>query len=172
MVLVIEQFGPIGRQEPPKWNFILEKGDKITKVQVESGYVVDSLSFEILEPSGNVKTIWPDGTVSGKIKFVDAKTSANEANTIDLVGERITQISGLEGDLYNSQHAVQLLIHTDFTPEGYGPFGDKTDTTNLKGFKSPATSTEPIVGFFGVTSTYRGGSIGVYISKDTSKMLS
>ncbi|XP_074310105.1 uncharacterized protein LOC141645819 [Silene latifolia] len=168
MVLVIEQYGPIGRQERPKFNFILEKGDTITKVHIESGFVVDSLAFEVLEPSGDVKTIWSDGKVTGKVKFVDGKTAAHESNTIDLIGERITQISGFEGDLYKSHYVVELLIHTDLKPEGYGPFGKKIDTVNHKEFNSPIKSNEPIVGFFGATSLYLG-SIGVYISKDTSK---
>ncbi|XP_074310106.1 uncharacterized protein LOC141645820 isoform X1 [Silene latifolia] len=168
MPQVIEQYGPYGSQEKLTFNFILEKGDVITRVRIDSGDVTDALAFEILDTSGNYTTIKSDGTVTpGKLDdSSDGKDDphAHETETLKLNGERITQISGYEGDYFGNRHVVQLLIHTDVRPDGYGPFGHKNLSTNIEPFSSPDPSTGPIVGFFGAQGTYLH-SLGVSLQK-------
>ncbi|XP_074310878.1 uncharacterized protein LOC141646813 [Silene latifolia] len=170
MPQVFEQYGPYGSQEKFTFNFILEKGDVIQRLRIESGSVTDFLGFEVLDTAGNYTTIWTDGTVTaGKLDDSTDKGNlrAHEVETLNLKGERITQISGYEGDYGGTRHVVQLKIHTAARPEGYGPYGRMENVTDTKAFESPDPSTGPIVGFFGAQGEFLH-SLGVSIQKDTA----
>ncbi|KAK9673845.1 hypothetical protein RND81_12G193500 [Saponaria officinalis] len=153
----IERYGPYGRQTKPTFDIILETTDRIKKVNLRTGSVVDGIGFDIIDQLGNNKTIW-FGSNSGQQESVQIDTQA---------GEYITQISGLEGEFKGDNYernVAQIWIHTNVSPVGYGPYGLARDCRDLKSFESPSG---PIVGLFGASGNYLQ-SIGVSVRKDTA----
>ncbi|KAK9673848.1 hypothetical protein RND81_12G193700 [Saponaria officinalis] len=152
----IEQYGPYGRQTKPTFNFVLERTERIKTVNLGTGSVIDGIGFEIVDQSGNSKTVWFGG--NGQHESVKIHMQA---------AEYITQISGLEGEFKGDNYqrnVAQIWIHTNVTPAGYGPYGQARDCRDLKSFKSPSTG--PVVGFFGASANLLQ-SIGVSVRKDT-----
>ncbi|KAL9236265.1 hypothetical protein vseg_010959 [Gypsophila vaccaria] len=149
----IVQYGPYGRETKPTFNFILEKTDRIKTVTVGTGSIVDVIGFEIVDQSGNSKTLSYGG-------------HGHETLQIHMTNaEYITKISGLQGEYQfdnYGRNVAQIKIHTNLAPNGYGPYGRALNCRDLKPFDTPAGS---VVGFLGASGTFLQ-SIGVSAKKE------
>ncbi|KNA06854.1 hypothetical protein SOVF_177240 [Spinacia oleracea] len=116
------------------WSFELEDGEKITKVMIRHGFIVDGIGFE---------------------------TVKNSNSGIPLSsGEFITYISGSYGMYYRETCITTMKIHTNLRPDGYGPYGRAQGAEGVTDFISPLPLNSSIVGFFGSYGVYLA-SIGI-----------
>ena len=81
-------------------------------------------------------------------------------------GEYITHISGKHGLCEHDcqRHIASIKIHTNLRPNGYGPYGEAIDVSNVVSFSTTCESGSPIVGLFGKAGRYLD-SIGAYVKK-------
>ena len=80
-------------------------------------------------------------------------------------GEYMTHISGKHG-LYehdSQRHVASITIHTNLRPDGYGPYGEAIDVSDVHSFSTTCESGS-IVGLFGKAGQYLD-SIGAYVKK-------
>ncbi|XP_021741017.1 protein GOS9-like isoform X2 [Chenopodium quinoa] len=153
---MIEQYGPYGSQCPENYSFQLQEGESIKEVIVRHGFIVDAIGFVVAKPCGGTYTKMFGGTCG------------NESKIVLKCGEKITGISGTNGN-YKYQHnqcvIATMKIHTNFCPTGYGPFGQgKGIECSAKEFKSPMPLDGPVVGVFGRHNNYLE-SVGIFVKK-------
>ncbi|KMT09549.1 hypothetical protein BVRB_6g130100 [Beta vulgaris subsp. vulgaris] len=157
---VIEQYGPYGSQLPENYRVQLVDGEHFTKLTVDSGFVVDGIRFVIAKPDGSTRTV--------QVGSSGSPSSSHFVNQIVLKdGEYLTRVSGTYGyDRDRKQVGVATLkIHTNFNPQGYGPYGQGIDVDNLTDFASPNITDGPVVGVFGRNDA-NIESIGVLLRKE------
>ncbi|XP_057529511.1 horcolin-like [Amaranthus tricolor] len=153
---VIEQYGPYGSQLPENYRFQLAEGEKFCQVTVRHGYIVDAIGFKVAKPDGSTYSVsfGGNGGQESKIDFVD--------------GEYLIGVSGTYGNYQDQKDQcliATLKIHTNLNPNGYGPYGQGKDVTNVQKFNSPMLIDGPMVGVFGRHNNYLE-SLGVLIRKE------
>ncbi|CAO2831435.1 unnamed protein product [Amaranthus hypochondriacus] len=149
----IVEYGPYGNQLQAKLFSMKIDGDEVIKeVIIRHGYCVDAIGFVVAG-----KTV-----LSGGLRGQESKIVLND-------GEYITKISGTSGEYLNANNnrlISSLMIHTNFRPAGYGPYGSQKDSKNINVFSSPDNLEGRFAGFFG--SAPDPGyvfSLGIYVEK-------
>ncbi|KMT12790.1 hypothetical protein BVRB_4g088840 [Beta vulgaris subsp. vulgaris] len=151
---VPEFHGPYGSQLPENYRIELKDGRHITELIIRHHNIVDGIGFVIATPEGGTsfEKLGGNGGKESKIVFKD--------------GESITRISGTYGycRFRKEDEVSSLKIHTNLSPEGYGPFGKSMDVEAAYEFSSPDLSDSLILGFFGTHNNFLL-SIGVISKK-------
>ncbi|KAK9673837.1 hypothetical protein RND81_12G192900 [Saponaria officinalis] len=149
-------YGPYGSKAKSNFNIIFDTTDRIKTMRIGNGYIVDGIGFDIVDKKGATQTVYFGGP-------------GHESHTINFTDdERITKISGFEGDysgMGGRRHIAQIMIYTTWRKEGYGPYGWLYDCTNVKAFDTGIPKEGPFVGFYGVTGNYLEG-LAAYVRKD------
>ncbi|KAL2944880.1 Mannose/glucose-specific lectin, partial [Bienertia sinuspersici] len=153
---VVVKHGPYGSHCPENYSMTLEDNESIKEVILSYGFIMDGIGFIIEKPGMN------------PIKKVFGGTGGDNSKIELKCGEVITQISGTSGEYSycsNERLISSLKIHTNYRPEGYGPYGIKRCTRNVLEFASPKNLDGRIIGFCGNARRYLF-SLGIYVKKD------
>lgn len=147
----IKKSGPWGSQSPTNWELKLGRDETIKQVNIRAGFIVDGIGFVIADSSFTVTTKYFGG-------------NGGNSYTVTLnPNEIIKYITGTYG-LYKytgQQQIATIKIHTNYCPNGYGPFGEETGVSNVQSF-STASPCHVAAGFFGRANQYLD-SIGAYM---------
>ncbi|CAO2835858.1 unnamed protein product [Amaranthus hypochondriacus] len=151
---LIESYGPYGSKLPNNFCMQLEDGERITKIKLTHGWIMDSIGFVIAKP----------GKDFANVNFGGVGGSQSEITLRN--GEYLIRISGTYGyDKGRKQDEIgSLKIHTNLCPAGYGPYGLALDVETAYDFSSPHLIDGPIVGVFGRSNNHLE-SIGVLSKK-------